>query len=88
MIVLILIYLASVIGAYLTFRRLYSAGGEWEGLSASISDIFFMFLPLANTVIMLGGGVTIAVAAIQDFILSLNIKINYNRFFGIKKKKS
>ena len=85
MIVLILIYLASVIGAYLTFRSLYSVGGEWEGLSPSISDIFFMFVPLANTIITLGGAFTIAVARIQDFILSLNIKINYKRFFRIKK---
>ena len=81
MIVLILIYLASVIGAYVTFRRLYSAGGEWENLSPSISDIFFMFIPGANTIIMLGGVVTV----IQDFILSLNIKINYSRFFRIKE---
>ena len=85
MIVLILIYLASVIGAYLTFRRLYSAGGEWESLSPSISDIFFMFVPLANTVITIGGAVTVAAARIQDFILSLNIKIDLNRFFRIKK---
>ena len=81
MIVLILIYLASVIGAYLTIRMLYSAGGDWEGLTPGISDIIFMFIPGANTIIMLGGMVTV----VQDFILSLNIKINYRRFFRIKK---
>lgn len=81
MIVLILIYVASVIGAYLTMRRLYSSGGDWEGLSPNVSDIIFMFIPGANTIITLGGVVTV----IQDFILSLNIKINYSRFFRIKK---
>jgi len=84
MIVLLLIYLASVIGAYLTIRRVFGPGGEWEALSPGATELFLMFVPGANTFISLTGAVTV----VQDFILSLNIKINYNRIFRIKKKKS
>jgi hypothetical protein len=81
MIVLILIYLASVIGAYLTIRRTFSVGGEWEGLSPGSTELFLMFLPGFNIFVSLVGIVSI----VQDFILSLNIKINYRRFFRIKE---
>jgi len=81
MIVLLLIYLASVIGAYLTIRRVFGPGGEWEALSPGAMELFLMFVPGANTFISLTG----LVGVVQDFILSLNIKINYNRIFRIKK---
>lgn len=82
MIVLILIYLASVIGAYLTIRKTFSEGGEWEVLSPGSTELFFlMFLPGFNMFICLVGIVGIVV----DWIKSLNIKINYKRFFRIKK---
>jgi len=81
MIVFILIYLASVIGAYLTIRKTFSKGGEWEALNPGATELFLMLMPGFNMFVCLVGIVDI----VQDFILSLNIKINYNRFFRIKK---
>lgn len=81
MIVFILIYLASMIGAYLTVRQVFGPNGEWEALSPGATELFLMFLPGANTFVCLVG----IVGIVQDFILSLNVKINYNRFFRIKK---
>lgn len=80
MIVFILIYLASMIGAYLTIRKTFSEGGEWEILSPGSTELFLMLMPGFNTFVCLVG----IVGIVQDFILSLNIKINYNRFFRIK----
>ena len=81
MIVFILIYLASMIGAYLTIRKTFSEGGEWEVLSPGSTELFLMLMPGFNTFVCLVG----IVGIVQDIILSLNIKINYNRFFRIRK---
>ena len=81
MIVFILIYLASMIGAYLTIRKTFSEGGEWEVLSPGATELFLMFLPGFNTFISLIG----IVGGIMEWIDSLNFKIDYNKFFRIKK---
>ena len=41
MIVLLIIYLASMIGAYLTIRKTFGPGGEWEVLSPGSTEAFF-----------------------------------------------
>lgn len=79
--VLLIIYLVSIVGAYLTFRQVYSAGGEWEVLNPGFSEFALIFVPILNSLIALAG----IVGIVQDFILSLNIKIDYKRFFRIKK---
>ena len=81
MIVLLIIYLASIVGAYLTIRKTFSKGGEWEVLSPGGTELFLMFIPGFNTFVCLVG----LVGTIMEWIDSLNIKINYNRFFRIKK---
>ena len=81
MIVLLIIYLASIVGAYLTIRKAFSKGGEWEVLSPGGTELFLMFMPGFNTFVCLVG----LVGTIMEWIDSLNIKINYNRFFRIKK---
>ena len=81
MIVLLIIYLASMIGAYLTIRKTFSEGGEWEVLSPGSTDLFLMLMPGFNTFISLIG----IVGAIVEWIDSLNFKIDYNKFFRIKK---
>jgi len=79
MIVLLIIYLASVIGAYLTIRKTFSKGGEWEVLNPGSTELFFMFVPGVNIFVCLVG----LAGLILDFTKSL--KIDYNRFFRIKK---
>ncbi len=81
MIVLLIIYIASIVGAYLTVRRVFGPGGEWENLTPGFTEVGLIFLPGANTFISLIG----LVGAIMTWIDSLDIKINYNRFFRIKK---
>jgi len=81
MIVLLIIYLASMIGAYLTIRKTFSAGGEWEVSSPGSTELFLMLMPGFNAFICLVGIVGIVV----DWIDSLNFKIDYNKFFRIKK---
>ena len=81
MIVFILIYLVSVIGAYVTVRQVFGPNGEWEALSPGATELFLMFLPGANTFISLIG----IVVVIMAWIDSLNIKIDYNKIFRIKK---
>lgn len=81
MITLLLIYIASFIGAYLTVRKTYNPGGEWEALNPGRTEFMLIFVPGTNTFISLVGIVGIVV----DWIKSLNIKINYTRFFHIKK---
>ena len=81
MIVLLIIYLASIVGAYLTVRQIFGPGGEWEGLTPGFTEVGFIFLPVCNTFVSAVG----IVGIVQDWIMSLNIKINYNRFFRIKK---
>lgn len=81
MITAIIIYLASIIGAYLTIRKTFGPGGEWEVLSPGFTELFLTFAPAINTAVSAVG----IVGIVQDIILSLNIKINYNRFFRIKK---
>lgn len=79
MISLLIIYLASVIGAYLTFRRFYSEVGEWENLSLGRSELFFMFVPGVNIFVCLVG--------VADLIINFtkSLKIGFKRFFRIKK---
>ena len=79
MIVFILIYLASMIGAYLTIRKTFSEGGEWEVLSPGSTELFLMLMPGFNTFVCLVG----FAGLLMDFTKSL--KIDYNRFFRIKK---
>lgn len=81
MIVLLIIYLVSIVGAYLTIRKTFSEGGEWEVLSPGSTELFLIFLPGFNTFVCLVGIVGIVV----DWIDSLNFKIDYNKFFRIKK---
>jgi hypothetical protein len=85
MIVFILIYLASVIGAYLTIRKTFSKGGEWEVLNPGSTELFIMLMPGFNMFVCLVGIFQLIVDIVVDWIKSLNIKINYNRFFRIKK---
>lgn len=79
MIVLILIYVASLIGAYLTIRKTFSKGGDWEALNPGSTELMFMFVPGLNIFVCLVG----VAGLLMDFVKSL--KINYNRFFRIKK---
>jgi len=81
MIELLIIYLASMIGAYLTIRKTFGPGGEWESLNPGNTEFMLIFVPGINMFISLVGIVGIVV----DWIKSLNIKIDYNRFFRIKK---
>ena len=81
MIVLLIIYLASMIGAYLTIRKTFSEGGEWEVLSPGSTELFLMLMPGFNTFICLVGIVGIVV----DWIKSFKIQIDYNKIFRIKK---
>lgn len=81
MIVLLIIYLVSVIGAYLTIRRIFGPNGEWEVLNPGATELFLMFLPGFNTFISLIG----IVGVIMEWIDSLNFKIDYNKIFRIKK---
>ena len=81
MIVFILIYLASMIGAYLTIRKTFSEGGEWEVLSPGSTELFLMLMPGFNTFICLVGIVGIVV----DWIKSFKIQLDYNKIFRIKK---
>ena len=85
MIVFILIYLASVIGAYLTIRKTFSKGGEWEVLNPGSTELFLMLMPGFNMFVCLVGIFQLIVDIVVGWIKSLNIKINYNRFFRIKK---
>jgi len=85
MIVFILIYLASVIGAYLTIRKTFSKGGEWEVLNPGSTELFIMLMPGFNMFVCLVGIFQLIVDIVVDWIKSLNIKIDYNRFFRIKK---
>ena len=70
-----------MIGAYLTVRQVFGPNGEWEALSPGATELFLMFLPGANTFISLIG----IVVVIMAWIDSLNIKIDYNKIFRIKK---
>jgi len=81
MIVFILIYLASMIGAYLTIRKTFSEGGEWEVLSPGRTKHINVLMPGFNTFICLVGIVGIVV----DWIKSFKIQIDYNKIFRIKK---
>ena len=81
MIVLLIIYLASMIGAYLTIRKTFSAGGEWEVSSPGSTELFLMLMPGFNAFICLVGIVGIVV----DWIKSFKIQIDYNKIFRIKK---
>ena len=81
MIVLLIIYLVSIVGAYLTIRKTFSEGGEWEVLSPGSTELFLMLMPGFNTFICLVGIVGIVV----DWIKSFKIQIDYNKIFRIKK---
>ena len=81
MIELLIIYLASIVGAYLTIRKTFSEGGEWEVLSPGSTELFLMLMPGFNMFICLVGIVGIVV----DWIKSFNIQIDYNKIFRIKK---
>jgi len=85
MIVLILIYLVSVIGAYLTIRKIFGEGGEWEVLSPGSTELFLMLMPGFNTFLCLVLCLVGIVGIVVDWIKSFNIQIDYNRFFRIKK---
>ena len=78
---LIITYLASIIGAYLTIRQLFSEGGEWEVLDPGYTEFVLIVIPVCNTLIAAAGTVGVIIKLIE----SLNIKINYNWFFRIKK---
>ena len=55
MIELLIIYLASIVGAYLTIRKAFSKGGEWEVLSPGSTELFLMLMPGFNTFVCLVG---------------------------------
>ena len=73
-----------MIGAYLTIRKIFSEGGECEFCSPGSAELFLMLMPGFNTFVCLVGIVGIVV----DWITSLNIKIDYKRFFRIKTSRS
>ena len=81
MIALLIIYLVSIVGAYLAIRRIFGPNGEWEVLSPGASELFLMFLPGFNTFISSIG----IISVIMKWIDSLNFNIDYNKFFRIKK---
>ena len=81
MIVLLITYLVSTVGAYLAIRRIFGPGGEWEVLSPGATELFLMFLPGFNTFVSSIG----IISVIMKWIDSLNFKIDYNKFFRIKK---
>jgi hypothetical protein len=56
MIELLIIYLASIVGAYLTIRKTFGPGGEWEGLSLDL-DLSLHGLGIINFSNMLALGV-------------------------------
>lgn len=81
MIVLLITYLVSTVGAYLAIRRIFGPNGEWEVLTPGASELFLMFLPGFNTFISSIG----IISVIMKWIDSLNFNIDYNKFFRIKK---
>ena len=82
MITLIIIYLVSGIGTYLTIRKVFGPGGEYSSLNPGFQEFMFIFIPGLNMFISLVGVVGIVV----DWIKSFNIQIDYNRIFRIKKQ--
>ena len=81
MIVLLITYLVSIVGAYLAIRRIFGPNGEWEVLSPGATELFLMFLPGFNTFVSSIG----IISVIMKWIDSLNFNIDYNKFFRIKK---
>jgi hypothetical protein len=55
MIVLIIIYLVSVIGTYISIRRSHRPGGEFENINPTKMDVVCVLLPVVNTMVCLIG---------------------------------
>jgi len=55
LILFIVFYVVPAIGAYQTFRRNYSPGGDWQYSRPNKMDVFIVFAPLGNIVVMLIG---------------------------------
>lgn len=70
LIIITVIYLLSVIGAYKFFRQAYSKGGRWESQDAGILEFVFTICPAYNTAFAL-------IYVCHD--------INMNAFFKVQK---
>ena len=55
LILFIVFYVVPAIGAYQTFRRNYSPGGDWQYSRPNKMDVFIVFAPLGNIVVTLIG---------------------------------
>ena len=55
LILFIVFYVVPAIGAYQIFRRNYSPGGDWQYSRPNKMDVFIVFAPLGNIVVMLIG---------------------------------
>ena len=73
-IIVILIYLFSIFGAWKLFQLEYSKNGQWRYLEAALLDVIIIFVPAVNT------GFSFV------FLLRIFTKnVNFNSFFHIKK---
>lgn len=77
-----IIYIASVIGAYLLLRKAYLPGGRWQRIRPGLEDLLVVFIPALNTVHILFE----LVYMISDSIKSPRQSSIISRFFGLSKK--
>ena len=57
LILFLVLYVVPAIGAWQSFRRKYSPGGDWDLSSPNMIDVCIVFVPLGNIVICLIAGV-------------------------------
>ena len=67
-----IIYLVSVIAFYKMIQKQHSRGGRFSGIDPTLVDMFFMFIPMFNTISIL-------------MYLVADIKLNTAKFFRVKK---
>ena len=49
----VIIYVCSIKSAYKYFQQSYSKGGQWDYLHATVGDVVFCIIPVANTIVTL-----------------------------------
>ena len=79
--VLLVIYVLSAIKSYKWVQIAYSKDGRWSNLDTGLRDLFFMFMPVANSLMAFMG--------FFCFPYEENHTIyqpkSFNKFFKIKK---
>lgn len=76
LIILLLIYVLSTIGAYNIIRKVFSKGGKWESLNPEPIDLYFNFFPIVNTMLV--------IMYTCDKI-NFNFNFSLTKFYRIKK---